>query len=272
MLWVLVALGVVASVHPATTAVVRWADDRRVRAPWRPRCVADTHDLAPADVVPVWSWLARRGTCRTCGEHIPGSLPLVEVGVVVLLAAVAWRHPGPVLVLLLPVAWSVVVATPIDLARMIIPDRLTFPLAGWSVVAATGLALAGVVGVGGVGGVGGLEGGDWADWRRAMLVGIALPGGMLALSLAFQLARGQVGMGMGDVKWGISLGVAMGWLGPWSVVAFLVATVLASGVVAIVLLALGHGATARFPFGPYLAVGTVVGLLVPADVVRRLLL
>ncbi len=255
-MWALLALGVVASVHPGTTAVVRWADDRRLREPWGPRCVADTHDLAPADVVPVWSWLARRGTCRTCGEHIPGSLPLVEVGVVVLLAVVAWRHPGPVLVLLLPVAWSVVVATPIDLARMIIPDRLTFPLAAWSVVAATGLALAG---------------GDWADWRRAMLVGVALPVGMFTLSLAFHLLRGEVGMGMGDVKWGIALGVAMGWLGPWSVVAFLVATVVASGVVAIVLLALGHAATARFPFGPYLAVGAVVGLLAPADVVRRLL-
>lgn len=257
MVWVLLGLAVVASVHPATTAVIRWADDRRLREPWGPRCVADTHALSMGDVVPVWSWMVRRGTCRTCGDPIPVSLALVEVGVVVLLAAVAWRHPGPVLVLLLPVAWSVVVATPIDLARMIIPDRLTFPLAGWSVVAATGLALAG---------------GDWADWRRAMFVGVALPGGMFALSLAFQLLRGQVGMGMGDVKWGIGLGVAMGWLGPWSVVAFLVATVLASGVVAIVLLALGHAATARFPFGPYLAVGAVVGLLAPADVVRRLLL
>lgn len=255
--WVVVALGVVASVHPATTAVVRWADDRRVREPWGPRCVADTHALAPGDVVPVWSWIVRRGACRTCGARIPVSLPLVEIAVVVLLAAVTWRHPGPVLVLLLPVAWSVVVVTPIDLARMIIPDRLTFPLAAWSVLAATGLAIGT---------------GAWADWRRAMIVGLALPAGMLALSLAFQLLRGQVGMGMGDVKWGIALGVSMGWLGPWSVVAFLVATVLASGVVAIVLLALGHAATARFPFGPYLAVGAVVGLLAPADVVRRLLL
>lgn len=246
--WVLLGLGVLASVHPATTAVVRWADDRAVRHPWRPRCVTDAHDLGVVDVVPVWSWIAHRGRCRTCGASIPAVLPVVEVAVVVVLAAVAWRHPGPELVLLLPVAWSAVVATPIDLAERIIPNRLTYPLAAWSLVSVTGLAVAY---------------GAWADWRRALLVGVALPAGMEALSLLFLLLRGQRGMGLGDVKWALSLGVAVGLLGPDAVLLFLFGTIVAAGLVAIVLLATGRAGSARIPFGPYLALGTITALVAP---------
>lgn len=254
--WVLLAVGVLASVHPATTAVVRWADGRAVRQPWRPRCVTDDHDLAVSDVVPVWSWIARRGRCRTCEARIPGVLPLVEVAVVVVLAAVAWRHPGPGLVLLLPIAWSAVVATPIDLAERIIPNRLTYPLAAWSLVSATGLAAAY---------------GAWADWRRALLVGFALPAGMEVLSLLFLFLRGERGMGLGDVKWALSLGVAVGLLGADAVLLFLVGTIVAAGLVSIVLLATGRAGSARIPFGPYLALGTITALVAPSSWLTRAL-
>ncbi len=250
MAWVVVVLAAVVVVHPSTTAVVRWADDRAVRRPPGPRCVDDTHGLRLAELVPVWSWLRARGRCRTCDARIPVSLPVVEVVVPVVLLALAWRHPGPVLVLLAPVAWSAVVATPIDLHRRIIPNRLTYPLAAWSLGSATVLAVAT---------------GDWADWRRAVTVGLVLATGMLVLSLAFQLVRGQPGMGLGDIKWSVSLGTAVGWLGAGAVTLFLCATIVAAGLVAIVLLATGRAGTSRIPFGPYLALGVLAALLLPTS-------
>lgn len=238
---------VVLSIHPATTAVVRWGDGRAVRRPWRPRCLTDDHDLGWGEVVPLVSWVRLGGTCRTCGVAIPWSLPVVEVAVVLVVGGVVLVHPGPVLVLLAPVAWSVVVATPIDLAHMIIPNRLTLPLAAWSLAAVTTLAL---------------TIGTWADWRRAVLVGIAVPAVMLAMSLLFELVRGEPGMGMGDVKWAPSLGMAVGWLGADVALVFVYTTVVTAGVVAIVLLATGRAASSRVPYGPYLAVGAVAALLV----------
>lgn len=257
LVWLAVGVLVVASVHLATTAVVRWADGRRLRQPWRPRCVTDTHDLSARDVIPGWSWMATRGRCRSCRSRVPGSLPLVEVGVVAVVVAVVVRHPGPELLVLAPVAWSTVVASAIDLDAMIIPDRLTYPLAAWSLAAVT-LVAAGT--------------GAWGDWQRAVVVGLAVPGIMFLLSLVFALVRGQDGIGMGDVKWALSLGIAVGWLGLDQTLGFAVATVLASGIVATILLAMGRAGTTRIPFGPYLAIGTVVGLLVPGAVVRDVLL
>ncbi len=251
--WVLVlgTLLVVASVHPATTAVVRWGDGRAVRQPLRPRCLADTHDLAWGDVVPLVSWARLGGRCRTCGVSIPRHLLAVEVGVPLVVGGVALVHPGPELLLLAPVAWSLVVATPIDLVHMIIPNRLTLPLAAWSLVAVT--VLAATVGT-------------WADWRRAVLVGIAVPAVMLAMSLLFELLRGEPGMGMGDVKWAPSLGLAVGWLGAGTTLVFVFTTVVTAGVVAIVLLATGRAASSRVPYGPYLAAGAAVALLLGTDV------
>lgn len=250
------AVAIALAVHLGTTAVVRWADDRAVRQPRTPRCVTNDHDLGWREVVPVWSFVAGRGRCRTCSQRIPAELPVVEVALVAVLVAVAWRHPGLELLLLLPVAWSAVVATPIDLARQIIPNRLTYPLGLWSLVAVTLLVVVG---------------GEWADWRRAIMVGIALPAGMEFLSLAFLVLRGQRGMGLGDVKWAVSLGIATGWLGSWAVVAMLAATVLTSGIVSLALVVSGRAADARIPYGPYLAAGVVVALLVTPQMVWRVL-
>lgn len=245
-LWLVAGVLVLASIHPATTAVVRWGDGRALRHPWRPRCLTGDHDLAAADVVPLVSWLRLGRRCRTCDVAIPASLVAVEVAVPVVVGAVVVVHPSVDLVLLAPVAWSLVVATAIDLEHMIIPNRLTVPLAAWSVAAVTGLAVAG---------------GAWGDWRRALLVGLAVPGAMLSMSLAFELVRGEPGMGMGDVKWAPSLGIAVGWLGAGETMAFVVTTIVTAGVVALVLLLTGRAATARVPYGPYLAVGTAVALV-----------
>ncbi len=183
------------------------------------------------------------------GEHSGGRVDtLVQLLVAVLWALTAFVHGFAwELPALLVVGWAVVVATVIDLEFRIIPNKLTYRLAPTLLVL---LVLAAILD------------GNWDDLRRAIVAGLALPGGMLLLSEGFRLMRGQPGMGMGDVKLAVSLGLALGYLGGWEVVIGIYASVIAAVVVAFGLILAGRARLAsRIPFGPYLALGTLVAVL-----------
>jgi leader peptidase (prepilin peptidase)/N-methyltransferase len=103
---------------------------------------------------------------------------------------------------------------------------------------------------------------DWSALIRGLIAGVAVPGVMFALSEAFRLLRGKVGMGMGDVKLAISIGLVVGYLGGMELVVFAYGSVISAVVVAIVLLAIGRAKLAsRIPFGPYLALGSLLVIL-----------
>jgi leader peptidase (prepilin peptidase) / N-methyltransferase len=52
-------------------------------------CPSCDTPLRPRELVPVVSWLAQRGRCRTCGARISVRYPLVELGSGIAFAAVA---------------------------------------------------------------------------------------------------------------------------------------------------------------------------------------
>jgi leader peptidase (prepilin peptidase) / N-methyltransferase len=138
-----------------------------------------------------------------------------------------------------------VVATAIDLEHRIIPNRLTYRL---PFVLLVPLAVHALV----------LEDG-WPDLRRGLIAAVAIPLGMFLLSELFRLLRGQVGMGMGDVKLAASIGLVVGYLGGFQLVAFAYGTIISAVVVAFSLIALGRAKLAsRIPFGPYLAIGAML--------------
>ncbi|HEX2027492.1 MAG TPA: prepilin peptidase [Nitriliruptorales bacterium] len=231
----------------ANVAIHRWPRRESIVRP-ASRCPACGTPIRPRDNIPVVSWLLLRATCRDCGARISFRYPVVELlvgvlwGLVAAVHGVTWALPAFLLL-----AWALVVATLIDLEHRIIPNKLTYPLAPVTLA----LLLLGAAGDG-----------SWADLRRAVVVGIALPVGMFLLSEAFRHLRGQSGMGMGDVKLAVSLGLVLGWLGGWETVIGLYATVIAAVVVAFGLVLGGRARLAtRIPFGPYLAIGTLVALL-----------
>src|SRR5262245_15135484 len=57
-------------------------------------CPACDRKLTAVDLVPVVSWVALRGKCRTCGAEISARYPIVEALTGVLFALVAWRFLG----------------------------------------------------------------------------------------------------------------------------------------------------------------------------------
>jgi leader peptidase (prepilin peptidase)/N-methyltransferase len=189
----------------------------------------------PYDNVPVVSWLLLRGRCRSCRAPIAARYPVVEAVTLALCALVvavygvsAEAALGLALVVLL------VPVTLIDLDFHIIPNKLLLVGAG------VGLAL-----------LVALEPGALPEH----LIAAAAAGGFfLIAAIAY-----PAGMGMGDVKLAAVLGV---YLGRAVVPAVFVALVLGTLVGAAIIARKGaaEGRKAGIPFGPFLAVGGLVGL------------
>ena len=232
----------------ANVPIHRWPRGGTVTEPKRSACPGCGEAIRPLDNVPVVSWLALRGRCRHCDAPISVRYPLIEALTGVLFGAVAWVWGlDPLLPALLVFTWSLGVATVIDLEFRIIPNRLTLRLPLVLLPLIFGAAA---------------FDGAWVDLRRAVIAGIAVPGVMFLLSEAFRLLRGQPGIGMGDIKLAISIGLVVGYLGGLELVVFAYATIISAVVIAIGLMLAGRAKLAsRIPFGPYLAVGSLLTVL-----------
>ena len=194
------------------------------------------------DNVPVLSWLLLRGRCRDCAAPIPARYPLTEALTALLYVAVvaATGADRDAILGLLLVSILVPVAL-IDLDHRRIPNVLT----GFAAVTAVA--------------------------ALALLAPERLPEHLLAGAAAFAaflvvalLKPG--GMGMGDVKLAGVLGLFLG-----GAVAPAIFVALLAGSLAGAVLAARYGtAVARklqVPFGPFLALGGVTGLLVGSQLV-----
>ncbi len=191
--------------------------------------------IRPYDNVPVISWLALRGHCRACDTEISPRYPLTEaVTGALFVAVVLARGSTPGVWLDLCFVAALVAITRIDLDHFIIPDRILAPLAVASVVLTATLTPHLLV--------------------QRLLAG-AIAGGALGL---VALAYPQ-GMGMGDAKLAAVIGLVLGWaVAPALLVAFLSGSLIGIGVMA--RKGVVAGRRTRVPFGPFLALGAVVGL------------
>lgn len=214
------------------------------------RCPSCGVALRARDNVPVFSWLILRGRCRNCGARISPRYPAIELLTGVLFGLAAWRiRPTSDLIAYLPLLWVLVVLSFIDLEHKLLPNRIVFP----SLIA--GVALLGVAAAIGPG---------VHSWLRA------LAGAAIAFATFLALAMiSPRGMGMGDVKLAAVLGLALAYQG-WGrlFLGFLLS--FASGAVSgIALIAARRaGRKSEIPFGPYLALGTVVSILFGGLLVR----
>jgi leader peptidase (prepilin peptidase)/N-methyltransferase len=190
--------------------------------------------------IPVVSWIALRGKCARCKAPISARYPLVEAFTAAMSLLIAWRFGYSwQLAAGLAFTWALVALTFIDFDTQLLPDDITLPLV-W------GGLLANLFGL-------------FIDLRAAVLGAVA---GYLILWLVywgFKLLAKKEGMGYGDFKLLAAIGA---WTG-WQVLPFVIVASAGVGAVVggIVLWASKRGADTRIPFGPYLALGGILGLL-----------
>lgn len=202
----------------------------------RSQCPACGARIAARDNVPLLSWLLLRGRARCCGAGISPLYPLTELATGGLFAAAVLVGPDAPGALAIDFVFVVmlVVVTLTDFERRIIPNTV--------LLTAAVICLAIVLPT------------DPASVPERAIAAVAAGGLLFAVVLAY-----PQGMGLGDVKLTATMGL---FLGRAVAPAFLVALLVGSAV-GLFLLA-RDGARARkaaIPFGPFLALGGVVGML-----------
>lgn len=207
------------------------------------RCPSCGRALAWYENVPIVSWLALRGRCRTCRASISLRYPLVELLTGVLFALTTARaERGTDLVAYLPLVWVLVVLSFIDIEHKLLPNRIVLPATVAGIVL---LAVAAGLGPG------------FGALLRAIVGGAAAFAVFLAIALIY-----PAGMGMGDVKLSALLGMTLGYLSGSRVFIGLFLGFLIGAVGGIALMAARRGGMkSQIPFGPYLAAGTVIAIL-----------
>ncbi len=199
------------------------------------RCTSCDTPIRPYDNIPVLSWLALRGRCRSCSAAIPARYPLVEALTAALCVAAVLAKAGAaqialsvaLVLLLVPIAL-------IDLEHRIIPNKLT--ALGALLALGIGTAL------------------DPSGEPERLIAGAAAGGALLLAALAY-----PNGMGMGDVKLAGVMGLFLGAAVAPAMLVALLAGVLV-GALVIARKGAREGRKTAVPFGPFLALGSIVAI------------
>lgn len=207
------------------------------------RCPGCGTPIKPYDNLPVLSWVWLRGRCRACGDPISARYPLVEALTAVLAVTIVLaRHSAHDIALDLVLVGILVPVALIDLEHRIIPNKITLPAAIAAIAIGVATRPSGV--------------------PEQLIAGAAAAGFLLVFALAYPR-----GMGMGDVKLAGVLGLFLGR----SVAVAVLVGVLAGALVGAAIMArvgVAKGRKTAVPFGPFLAFGGVVAVLVGPSIVH----
>jgi len=232
----------------ALPLVLDWVPARAQVGRPSARCRSCGHQLSPA-AVPALPWLLRMGRCRSCRTGIGRWALGIEIATGVVFGLIVWQLDDwkaelPALAL----GAGLVAISAVDLGFSRIPSRFVYLTA--LAVAITGVPL-------------------FVDEPRAV-VGAAVGGGAcLALLGSMHLISPRM-LGFGDVRLGTLIGAVVGWLG-WTEtepildpLSFVITALFVAGLVGslagFALLAIRRRSVA-YPFGPCLALGGIIALL-----------
>ena len=254
--------------------VSRWPEDKSVVRP-RSHCDKCDRPLSWWENIPVLSWLALRGRCRTCHKAIGMRHLLVELAVGGLWAYTTWQT----LMLtdqrnfqalsftsmvnaaaLLAFIWILVGLAALDAENLWLPDRLIFPGILLGVLLSFVRPALDTYYISG----------GFAEWKHLTgtsvafwFLGLVAPTGLiLVIRHLYRVFRNKDGIGTGDVKMMAMLG---GWLGMRvAMLAFGIGVILAAAY-GLLLYAnptmRGDGDSwleEKLPLGTFLAIGGIV--------------
>ena len=205
----------------------------------RSRCSSCNTALGVRDLVPFFSWIFSKASCRHCGEKVHWRYPVTELITATLFIGlfarygVSWDYLTFALLGVLLITMSV-----IDFEHYIIPDSLQWAMAL--------LAIAYHLG--------------YTGTHPATLIANGLLGLSIGLIIkyGFLWIRKKDGLGMGDVKFLLVAGL---WISPMGLVLMLFMSGVFGVITGLTWRMMGHGE--RFPFGPALGVAMYLLLLFP---------
>ena len=199
----------------------------------RSHCPHCGHQLSWFENIPVFSWLALRGRCRSCKAPISIQYPLVELLTAVLFSLCVWKFGfGWQGFGALVLTGFLIALAGIDLRTQLLPDSLTLPLMWMGLIASLDNL--------------------YMPAKPALLGAVIGYASLWSVWWLFKQLTGKEGMGRGDFKLLAALGAWCGLLG-------VLPTILLSSLVGAVIGSIWLGIKGRdratpIPFGPYLAI------------------
>jgi len=212
------------------------------------RCRSCERRLTIPDLIPVVSWSMLRGRCRSCGTSIgltALSIELLTSGIFVM-CALAIEDPVA-LVAHWVLCTGLVSLCVIDIATLRLPRGIihTTALIGIPVLFAASVR------------------GDELYRVRTLLIGAVCA--LCAMACLFVASSGR--LGDGDVRLSPLLGAFLGW---WSLPAvfsgFFLAFLLGSVIGSAMIVTRRSSRSTAIPFGPFLAAGTILTVVLEIDV------
>ncbi len=204
----------------------------------RSKCPKCNNFLGARDLVPLFSWIFSRGTCRHCGASVHWRYPVIECVTAVIFILTYLFYGFTINCALLALLGSqIIVLCIIDFEHRIIPDELQIS----------------------IGITGALFGFHNDTHIITMLLGMLAGGGFgLALQRLFRWWKKQEGLGTGDVKFMAASGI---WLGAETLLPYF----FYGGVLGIISALLWRfiNKDPRFPFGPALAISLYILVFYP---------
>jgi len=210
------------------------------------QCLHCTYKLKWYDMIPIVSWLALRGKCRSCRQSIGWFEFLMEIGVAAFFVVSYVFWPGGVetgydiahFVLWLIAGVIMAILFAYDLKWFLLPDKLNIALA------IVGLGIVGVVAA---------QTGDVVGTLLSAAGSVAILSGLYAA--LFFVSKGNW-VGFGDVKLGVGLAlILVDW--QLALMALFLANFIGCLIVIPLLAAKKLERNAHVPFGPLLIAGTV---------------
>jgi len=202
--------------------------------------------LAWFENIPVLSYLALGGRCRSCRASISIRYPIVETMMALMFAAAWWFYgPGVLLASRLVLGCALMVLFAIDLEHHLLPNVITVP----GIVVGFAFSLFTEPG-----------------WISS-LIGILLGGGVLyAIAEGYYWVRHEEGLGMGDVKMLAMVGAFLGW--KLTLMTLMLASFAGSAVGLALIAAQRGNMKYALPFGTFLAMGAALAAAVGSSVLN----
>ncbi|EKN64975.1 A24 family peptidase [Schinkia azotoformans] len=198
----------------------------------RSACPSCQKQLTSIQLIPVFSYVLQKGQCKNCNEKISPIYPFMELLTAILFTIsplmVGWSKELIVALTLVSMLIIIVVS---DIKYMLIPDKVLLFFAPLFIIERIFIPL---------------------DPWWSPILGAALGFGLLLLIAI--VSRG--GMGGGDIKLFAILGLVLGW--KLVLLAFFMSTLFGSifGIIGLLIKKVERGKP--MPFGPYIALGTIV--------------
>ncbi len=228
----------------------------------RSRCLFCKHTLNWYDLIPILSFILLKGKCRYCNNKISWQYPAVEIATGILFALIfnfqfsifsefsIFNFQFLSLLFWFYITAIFIVIFAYDLKHYIIPDKIIYP----AIVITLGFNLFGNISA---------QGGPALGWQFSNFLFPAFIASLFFYTIII-VTKGK-GMGGGDVKLAFLMGLLLGW--PVILLSLFLAFILGSIIGIFLILINKKKMSSMIPFGPFLIIGTFVGLFFGEEII-----